>query len=545
VIRPNRPLANPRRAVAVLAASAGLLLLSGAPADAHPLGNFTRNFYAGITISPDRIRIDHVTDLAEIPTFSERQGIDTNHDGTLDPTETRAYQDRACQQTAAQVHLSVGNHALALGVDSSSLSFPPGAGGLPTLRLECAISASLAGSVGAPTGTARLDDLNQNGRLGWHEITAIGDRVRLSAPGIPSVSASHRLTRYPADLLSSPLTQHIANLTWIVTGAGAGATTADRPASSAVSASPIAATRSFGSVDTATRAFTALIDRQHLTVPFALLALLLAVALGGLHALAPGHGKTIMAGYLVGAGARVREAVTIGLSVTITHTAGVILLGVLLVATARFAPETIYPWMTIASGLLAVTVGLTLLRITIRRTRNGSRPAQPVAAQPVTSQPVPVPVGAIAPHQNATQHHHAAGHEHSHHGLGHDQHGHGHTHLPPASGVGLKGLLTLGLAGGLVPSPSALVVLLAGFSLHRAWFGLLLVIAYGAGMALALTMIGMLLVRARGMIERVGRGHPATRRLAPVLALLPTLAALVVVIAGSYLITRGLAATRI
>ena len=526
----NKWLTLGRRVVAVLPISTGLLLAAGAPAHAHPLGNFTRNVYAGITVSPEAIRIDHVIDLAEIPTFSERQGIDTNHDGDLDPAETNTYLDRACRQTAAGVRLTVGDRLRPLGVDSSTLTFPPGAGGLATLRLECALSAPLDGAAGANHGVARLDDLNQSGRLGWHEITAVGDRVRLTAPGIPNVSASHRLTRYPADLLTSPLAQHTATLTWTVTGtsADAGARDTGRPATS------VPAATTFGSVDAATQAFTALIDRQHLTLPFALLALLLAVGLGGMHALAPGHGKTIMAGYLVGAGSRMREAVIIGLSVTITHTAGVVLLGTLLVFTDRFAPETVYPWMTIASGLLAMIVGVTLLRMTIRRARDSRRLAEPAPAAKAK-----VPTGVAAGHRHSPD----ANHQHD-HGHNHGP-GHSHTHPPRSSGMGLKGLLSLGLAGGLVPSPSALLVLLAGFSLHRAWFGLLLVVAYGLGMALALCLIGLLLIRARGLIERLGRSYPATHRVAPALALLPIVAAAIVVLAGSYLITKGVTATGI
>ena len=529
------------RALLVLAAGAGVVLLTGMPAQAHPLGNFTRNVYAGLTITPDRIRIDHVIDLAEIPTFQERQQIDANHDGTPDPAEIAAYRDRSCARAASQVRLtSSGGGRLPLLVDRAVLSFPPGAGGLPTLRLECALSTD-AGTM----TTVTLADDNDAGRLGWHEVTAAGQGVELTGSDVPARSVSGRLTSYPTDLLASPLTRRAATVRWTRAANQSAAASTSRDLGTPAT-TPGA---TFGAVDTATRAFTALIGRQQLTLPFALLALLLAIGLGGLHALAPGHGKTMMAGYLIGAGGRIRDAVTIGLSVTVTHTAGVVLLGVLLTATARFAPEDIYPWTTIASGLLAVTIGITLLRTATRRYRH-----QRTAGTSPESTPSPALVAAggaaLQPGEpiEHTHEHPPHGHPHDHgHPHGHDahqdQHPHAHPHPHPHDDVhrvGLKGLISLGFAGGLIPSPSALLVLLAGFSLHRAWFALLLVTAYGLGMALALAGIGLLLVRAGALVERWSRDRPSAGRLIPALALVPLAAAAVVVLGGSFLIVKGI-----
>jgi nickel/cobalt exporter len=528
------------RSAALLAATAVLLLAPAGTASAHPLGNFTRNVYAGLIVAPDRLRIDHVIDLAEIPAFQERQRMDANRDGTIDDTEAATYREHGCLDIAAQVRISADGRPLPIGVDGSTLTFPPGAGGLATLRLECTLSAALTTQTGL-----RIDDQTYAGRLGWHEMTAVGDGVRLTGTDLPATSVSHRLTAYPPDLLASPLDQRTAQLRWTPAGPGVG-----HPASSS-RADPVSAAVPAG-VDAATRAFTGLIGRQRLTAAFALLALILALILGGLHALAPGHGKTLMAGYLVGVEGRTRDAVTIGVAVTLTHTAGVAILGVLLAASADFAPEQVYPWLGLTSGVLALGIGASLLRGALQR-RRAALDHQAAHATQHAPDHVLITAGRLP---SARAHHHDTGNGHAHahtheaghgHDIGHDHghdHGlHGHSHAPPPGPIRLPGLISLGFAGGLVPSPSALVVLLAGFSQHRAWFGLTLVVGYGAGMALTLVGTGLLLVRARGFLERFGRRGDGHRHLAALVDVLPVAAACAVMAAGGYLVIKGISAT--
>jgi len=231
-------------------------------------------------------------------------------------------------------------------------------------------------------------------------------------------------------------------------------------------------------------------------------AVLLAVALGAAHALAPGHGKTVMAAYLVGLRGTLGQAVTIGATVTVAHTAGVLILGLVLSTTRAVASERVYPWLGLGSGLLLAAVGVGLLA----RARPG----------------------------------HGDGHprDHGHH------HGHGHPHLhgdghPPAGPpLGRRGLVALGLAGGLVPSPSAVVVLLGGIALGRAWFGVALVLAYGLGMAATLTGVGLLLARLRTRLDR--RLHlPAGSLLTRLGRLLPAATASVIVLVGLALAIQG------
>jgi nickel/cobalt transporter (NicO) family protein len=247
---------------------------------------------------------------------------------------------------------------------------------------------------------------------------------------------------------------------------------------------------------------------------------LLAVVLGAAHALAPGHGKTVMAAYLVGLRGSLRQAITIGATVTVTHTAGVLLLGLLLTASRAVASERLYPWLGLASGLLLAAVGAAL----VARALTGSR------------------------HRH-DQHHGPAGHHHGPAGHGKAPAGqdHGHDHGPPGQAAGLagrplgrRGLVALGLAGGLVPSPSAVVVLLGGIAIGHAWFGVALVLAYGVGMAATLTGIGLLLAHARSRVDRRLAGS-AGSLLATAGRLLPVATAAVITVVGLALAAQGAA----
>ena len=243
---------------------------------------------------------------------------------------------------------------------------------------------------------------------------------------------------------------------------------------------------------------------RSLSPGFAVVALLLAVGLGAAHALAPGHGKTVMAAYLVGLRGTLRQAATIGATVTLTHTAGVLLLGLVLTTSRAVASERVYPWLGLASGLLLAVVGVGLLV----RARTG--------------------------------HHRPHGHHHPHEGGEHDHgHHHDHPHAHPRP-LGRRGLVALGLAGGLVPSPSAVVVLLGGIALGQAWFGVALVLAYGLGMAATLTGVGLLLAHLRTRMDR--RLHlPAGSLLARAGRLLPAVTASVIVAVGLALAANGAA----
>ena len=294
----------------------------------------------------------------------------------------------------------------------------------------------------------------------------------------------------------------------VATGAGGSTSTA-------AAAAPRAGTLTRWTA-AAERYFQHVAGGRHLTPVVAVLAVLLAVLLGAGHAVLPGHGKTIMAAYLAGRRGRIRDAVAVGGTVTLTHTGGVLVVGLLLSTSAAFAGDRLLAYLGVASGLLVFAVGVGML-LNLRRRRK-----------------------AAAEHHHH-DHHHGHGHDHGHdhghgHGHGHDHdHDHGHRH-------GRLGLAGIGLAGGLVPSPSALVVLLGAIGLGRAGFGILLVVAYGVGMAATLTGAGLLLVVLQGRIARVtGRSRLVARLGARFPAAASTATAGLVVVVGAGLALRAAA----
>ena len=516
-----------RRLLVALALGAGLtMLLPASAASAHPLGNFTVNQHAGLVVSPDRVTVELVVDMAEIPAFQARSEIDTNGDKAVSQGEADAYRHQTCAGLADGIDLRFDGQAVAATVTTSELSFPPGQAGLATLRLTCRIAAPGA------RGDGRLDFTNRNltKRVGWREITAVGEGVRLAASDVPTRSSSAVLTAYPEDLLSSPPDQRQAHLR--LDGAGGAAEIPAPPADDVSGAAGGSDTPPARGADRFTSAFTGLVARQQFTLGFGLLALVAAVALGAVHALAPGHGKTVMAAYLVGERGSLRQAALLGLTVTSTHTAGVLILGVLLSGSTAVVPEELYPWLGMTSGALLAGVGVSLL---VRAWRGRSGGLAAFAAHRHHGDHDHASVG---PHRHGPQHHGHQHHGHQHHGhhqhSGEPAHVHGGDVHPPMS---RRALMIMGAAGGMVPSPSALVVLLGAVALGRTWFGIALVLGYGIGMALTLVAAGLLMVRARASLDRRLRSRTRMARLAQAL---PVMTASFVVMAGVGLAARAL-----
>jgi ABC-type nickel/cobalt efflux system permease component RcnA len=320
--------------------------------------------------------------------------------------------------------------------------------------------------------------------------------------------------------------------------------------------------------DRLTLAFEGLLTRTEGNPWLGLVAVLAALALGAGHAVAPGHGKTIMAFYLSGRreGA-LRSAATVGATVTVTHTAGVLVLGLLVSAGTAFVPARVYPWLSVVSGLLVVAVGLTLLAESARRrtrlqpdgTHTHGLLGRPHSHQvAVDHAPAGILVGATpgpagTQHSPAvdqaplgilvrdTEHDHPHGHSHQH------DHPHGHPHEHPRAPTeggapSRRGLIAMGLAGGLLPSPSALLVLLGAVALGHAWFGVALVVAFGLGMAATLAGVGLVVMRLRERAELRLRNQPGSW-FAPLLRIAPPLTAVAVVLLGAALAWRGFGAT--
>ncbi len=591
---------RPRRLVVALGVVVGTVVgaasvsVALAPAaSAHPLGNFTRNTYVGVTVTPDRVLVDHVLDLAEVPTFQERRAMDTDGDGAVSDAEAAAWGAARCASSAEQIVATTAQGPLTWKVTRSAVTFPEGQGGLPTTRLECALTSPSGSATGLELAVAV-----EQGRVGWHEVTAVGDGVKLTSD-VPTKTASQRLTAYPVGV--SPLDVQAASISWTPgvnaggagKGTGEGAAAAEGTAAAAGTSSSSTTSASETSADAAasgltaiaprgldgaTRAFTNLVGAHQVTFGFALLALAISLALGGLHALAPGHGKTLMAASLIGTEGRRRDALVLGASVTTAHTAGVVVLAVALSLSSTIAPETAYPWLGLASATLAVGVGISLFRSARRggglNGLHGHSHGHAHGPGGHTHGPgghshdhSPLPP-ALSDHGHGHEGSpalaaSAAGtatlvaapsHEHRHEGTDLHPHPHAHPHphphgtvhaeptAPHGSRAPTRRIVALGLAGGLVPSPSAIVVLLAGFALGRSWFALLLVLAYGVGMAFTLTMIGVIVVRAGGLTRRVAAGGVVPRPVLAVLTRLPLIAACVVMTAGLWLGIRSVLA---
>ena len=418
-----------------------VLVISGRPVSAHPLGNFTVNHYSGLEIRANGLSIDYVLDLAEIPAFQLRGAI------APDPSA-------ACATLARDLAVTLDGAALALRVDRGTVSFPPGQAGLETLRLECGFGARW--TLDARPHQLAFADRSYPERIGWREITARADDVAIDTV-LPSASRSARLTAYPQDAYTSSPDARSAEVR--ITPGAAGAS---QPASSP---SPL------GQGDL----FFGWLGRVDVGALPALLAVVVAAALGALHAATPGHGKTIMAAYLVGTRRSARDAVTLGLTVAVAHTIGVLVLAIVLIGGATvFSAERIYPILSAISALVVVALGLGMLRQQLS---------------------------------------HRAAHRHSHE--------HSHTLGTPARATSL---VALGLAGGMVPSASALVLLLGAVAAHRAELGILLVAAFGVGMAATLVGAGIALVAAGRLFVRA----PMASRLAGFAPLVTALAVLTV-----------------
>jgi nickel/cobalt transporter (NicO) family protein len=398
--------------ITILLALALGLLLPGLAA-AHPLGNFSVNHYSRLEVGADGVRLRFILDLAEIPTFQERDGIDTNRNGQLEPDETQKYLAAQVSRLQPNLKLTLNGSPAALRLVNSEISFPEGQGLLPTTRIVADFTTDkLASNV----TSLEYRDTNNPDRLGWREIVVRnGNGVALENSSAPATDKSDELRNYQEDLLANPLAVTSAKASF-------------RLDPSVKVAAPDAAN---GVTSRAQDPFAALVNGE-LTPIAILVALVIAFALGMFHALSPGHGKAVVGAYLIGARGTARHALFLGITVTITHTLGVFALGLITLFAARFIlPEQLYPWLALLSGVLVLVLGAILLRSRLRLALSG----------------------APLEHEHEHSHDHA-GHSHSHNGHDHDhehshdhENGHVHTHEPIAAGVG-AGAKALAQVGG-------------------------------------------------------------------------------------------------
>ena len=458
------------RAAASLALALGVLALCPAIAVAHPLGNFTVNHLSIVTVRRDAVEVRYVLDLAEIPTLQETNA------GTA---------DTLAERIASGLELRVDGAPVPLRVRASTADRVAGQAGLETLRVVVDLAAAALLREGT---SVAYRDLTFPGRVGWHDVVlrgAIG--AASAAPDDPT----NELRAYPADATVTPPDRLEASAR-VVLSADLG------------NVGPAAPSAGRFAIDASADRLTAFLRGGNADIAALLAALVVAMILGALHALGPGHGKAIVAAYLVGSKGTAREAVILGGTVTLTHTLGVYALGaVTLLAAQVLVPESVYPALGVASGAVVTVTGVLLLRSRLRRKT-----------------------------ADALEHDHAHGHEH--------EHGHGqHDHARP---VGMRGLLALGISGGLLPCPTALVILLAAVSFHNVLLGMALVAAFSVGLASVLTGVGLALVWGRGMLDRNSKALGVVRSRAVGVAgrYLPAASAAAIAVAGAVITIQSI-----
>src|SRR5213593_2627176 len=465
-------------AVLTLTASSGNL-------SAHPMGNFSISHYARINASPTAISVHIVLDYAEIPTFQlfSDWGIRSEAEKTQD--EIQPLVEQLVSGLKPRFRLRIDGLPTTLQASDIKHETTAGAAGLLTLRVSFDLMTAWK------PASVRLEffDDSYRERIGWKEmVVAANTGFDFPEGNAFSNDRSSALTTYPSDpLMSAPNLSAVA-----IRIAPAIGRTPKPDNSTSVAGAVTEKPRSFSANLVRGDRLSEILGHRELPVRLVLIAIGIAFVLGALHAMSPGHGKTLVAAYLVGNRGTARHAVLLGAIVTFTHTAGVFLLGlVTLFASNYIVPEKLYPWMGLISGLTIVAVGLNLL---------GGR--------------------------LSTYEHESQGHDH---GPG------GHTHEIPER-ITLRNLLALGVSGGIVPCPSALVVLLSAIAVHRVELGLLLLVAFSMGLASLLVVIGLIVVRAGRVIQRT----PVAQRLAGVL---PIVSAGIITVIGIGIAAESFAST--
>ncbi len=565
-----------------------LLVFIGAPiALAHPMGNFSVNHYAKISLSGDGIDLRYFIDLAEIPTYQEIQQYSLT---PVDPASVSSFLARRGPELQSGLSLRLDGTTLPLQLISKAVIFPPGAGGLPTLKMGYVFHAAYPAGHAPGTGELAYSDANYPGHAGWKEVVVAGPAALLVTSSAPATDRSDELSNYPTDMLNSPPQELSATariqlpvvsaasvvnpkpakepastparapgLAGPFPASGEGKTRAEASAQAAAvehstqprvaakiaapasraPAPTAAATRQPTSESpsvstihlaanrqgTARSAFTELVTTQHLSLWFLFTAAFISMGLGALHALEPGHGKTIVAAYLVGSRGTARHALLLGVIVTVAHTASVFALGAITLYASRYIlPEQLYPWLSLLSGLtIAALGGYMLLRRWTGETLDHAHSAgEPHSHWLLNRKPAGVPSASTETAlEAATAETLAPAVREA-------------NSKPPIS---LTQLFTLGITGGIIPCPAALVVLLSAFGLHRVGFGFFLISMFSIGLAAVLIGFGLLMVYARRFMGSLMVDGPLTRRW------LPVASAAFMSILGAVLAWRGFAAT--
>jgi nickel/cobalt transporter (NicO) family protein len=452
---------------------------------AHPLTNTSVSHYTRLDVSARGVEITYVLDLAEVPSYILLR--DWKLDANSPPDQLRRKAEEQAAQWAQGLDFRAAGAKVQPKFLHADIALGRGVDALATVRVNATYSLPEA----PPPLT--FEDHNFPDRAGWKEIVIRGTAIRNASHA--GTDRSNQLTSYPADAVATAPQDLRAQVDW-----GSGTATPriialEQPPPVPFDTSPQTAP---AANNVKNDFLSRLLNRKEIGWGWMLLGLAVAFGMGGAHALTPGHGKTIVAAYLVGSRGTMKQAAFLGGMVTFTHTSSVFLLGIatLLFSSYVDASKTSRV-LGVISGLAIVAVGASLFYQRYRKLR------------------------AVGSHY----HHHPHDHHHDHH----HHHGHGshaHSHLPEGE-VTLASLTALGVSGGLVPCPSALVLLLASIALGHVGAGLILLVAFSLGLAGVLMAVGMLVLYAKNWLpdpERTSR-HPVFR-------LVPVLSASVIVCLG-------------
>jgi nickel/cobalt exporter len=461
---------------------------------AHPLGNFTNNHLTYVKISADEIDLLYILDQAEIPTFREQQ---------LDYTRSELVRIKLAQARRT-LQLFVNGRRVELRPRARKLSFPPGQAGLETTRFELRLVARVRNP-----RRVQLRDLAFGPELGLVDMVARPGQGTAVRTQVPRTDSTNGLRTYRGASLSEVPRRKLGTF-YVKPGRG----TLIAPGGSALGS------------DRGGDGFANVFEDAAAGEGLFLVLLLAAFGWGALHALSPGHGKAMVAAYLVGTHGTARHALALGGIVTVTHTIGVFALGLVTLVLAQYIlPEDLYPWLNLAAGLLIVGVGLGVLRSRIRwaREQRGAATSFLLGEQP----------------DHHHHHHPAEGsgdhhHDHGHHRHDHDPYDHDHQHIPEPTWKGLAGM---GVSAGLIPCPTALVVLLAAISQEQVALGLLLIVVFSIGLAATLSALGLSVVYAKRLASRVGSRLRFSSR---VVAVLPAASTLLILGLGVVLTAKAL-----
>ena len=449
-------------------------------AGAHPLGNFTVNHLTRLIVRDGRVHVRYVLDLAEIPSFAVFRAIDPQ----ARPADDRLarWASEKAREIQPSLALRIDETVRTPRLDRVAVTTRAGAAGLRTIYLRAEYALQL---VPGRHQIAFHDD-TESGRIGWHDVVLADER-----------EPTDELRSYPPALLGSPRDRRARTFEVAASGAiGSGAESADAGVASSAAAS-------LARPD----ALATLLARTSGSPAAIALAVLIAAALGALHALEPGHGKTLLAVTLVGARATPRQALILAGALTGAHTGGVFALGaIVLTAVHGVVPEAIYPSLTLASGLV----------VTLLAARTLARA-----------------IGAAIPRRQTHPHPHGHVSHHDHRRLSDEAHARLHA-IPPAGPLTFRGALLAAMSGNIAPCPAALVVLLAAIAQGRLAYGLLLIVAFGAGLAVVLTGLGLAVVRGAAWLARRPRFGSVTR-------FGPIVTGCVMAVIGAAIVTQGFA----